>query len=131
MHTTPSGKQSLAGAADGADKTPFVASRGANREGERARAYGQHALERAEGTLEEWRDNVDPVVNKLATKAQELARQSLDMASEASHKAQQSLSRYADVTTRYVAQQPMRSVLIAAAVGAAVALLVAATRQRR
>ncbi len=128
MHATPSGKQSLAGSADGLDKSLYAAGR---REGERARAQGQAALEQAQDTLHEWRDNVDPVVQKLATKAQDLARQSLDMASEASQKAQRSLSRYADVTTRYVAQQPMRSVLIAAGVGAAVALLVAALRQRR
>ncbi|TAG32947.1 MAG: hypothetical protein EAZ34_08900 [Polaromonas sp.] len=46
-------------------------------------------------------------------------------------KARQSLSRCASATTGYVAEQPMRSVLIAAAAGAAVALLVASSRQRR
>ena len=45
-------------------------------------------------------------------------------------RAEQSLKRAADVTTRYVSEQPVRSILVAAAVGAAVALLVANNRQR-
>jgi ElaB/YqjD/DUF883 family membrane-anchored ribosome-binding protein len=41
------------------------------------------------------------------------------------------MHRYADATTRYVANEPLKAVLIAAAVGATVALLVAsAVRQR-
>lgn len=95
------------------------------------RDYANHALDKAENKVRELRGEVDPLVDMLASKAQKLARQSLDMAAEAKDKAQQSLSRYASATTHYVAEQPMRSVLIAAAVGAAVALLVANSRQRR
>lgn len=95
------------------------------------RDYANHALDKAENKVRELRGDVDPLVDMLASKAQKLARQSLDMAAEAKDKAQQSLSRYASATTHYVAEQPMRSVLIAAAVGAAVALLVASSRQRK
>lgn len=94
------------------------------------RAYANDALDRAEDKVRELRGNVDPMIEALATKAQKLARQSLDMAAEAKEKAQQSLSRYASATTQYVSEQPVRSVLIAAAVGAAVALLVSASRNR-
>ncbi len=99
--------------------------------GERTRSYAHEALDQAEEKIREMRHSVDPMVDKMSLKAQKLARQSLDMAAEARQKAQDSLSRYADVTTRYVSEQPMRSVLIAAAVGAAVALLVSASRNRR
>lgn len=95
------------------------------------RDYANHALDKAESKVRELRGDVDPLVDMLASKAQKLARQSLDMAAEAKDKAQQSLSRYASATTHYVAEQPLRSVLIAAAVGAAVALLVASSRQRK
>lgn len=94
------------------------------------RAYANDALDRAEDKVRELRGNVDPMIEALATKAQKLARQSLDMAAEAKEKAQQSLSKYATATTQYVSEQPVRSVLIAAAVGAAVALLVSASRNR-
>ncbi|RYX90866.1 MAG: hypothetical protein EOO28_27765 [Comamonadaceae bacterium] len=94
------------------------------------RSYANDALDQAESKVRELRGNVDPMVDMLASKAQQLARQSLDLAAEAKDRAQQSLTRYANVTSRYVSEQPMRSVLIAAAVGATVALLVAAARKQ-
>ena len=94
------------------------------------RNFANDALDKAEDKVRELRGNIDPLVDQLASKAQKLARQSLDMASEAKDRAQQSFNRAADVTTRYVAEQPLRSVLIAAAVGAAVALLVSAARKQ-
>lgn len=94
------------------------------------RDYANQALDKAEDKVRELRGTVDPLVDMLASRAQKLARQSLDMAAEAKDKAQQSLSRYASVTTHYVSEQPVRSVLIAAAVGAAVALLVSSARHR-
>ena len=94
------------------------------------RDYANQALNKAEDKVRELRGSVDPLVDMLASRAQKLARQSLDMAAEAKDKAQQSLSRYASVTTHYVSEQPVRSVLIAAAVGAAVALLVSSARHR-
>jgi ElaB/YqjD/DUF883 family membrane-anchored ribosome-binding protein len=93
---------------------------------ELTRSYAKEALDQAEGKIRELRGSVDPMVDKLADTAQKLARQSMDMATEAKHKAEESMARYAGMTTKYVSEQPMRSVLIAAAVGAAIALLVAA-----
>ena len=94
------------------------------------RDYANHALDKAEDKVRELRSNVDPLVDRLSAKAQQLARQSFDMAAEAKDMAQKSLSRYSAVTSQYVSEQPVRSVLMAAAVGAAVALLVASSRQR-
>ena len=94
------------------------------------REIANDVLDHAEKKVRDLRGSVDPVVDMLASRAQKLARQSLDMASEARERAQQSLTRAADATTRYVSEQPLRSVLIAAAVGASVALLIAATRDR-
>lgn len=94
------------------------------------REYANDALDKAENKLREFSSNIDPTVNMLASKAQKLAQQSFDMASEAKERAQQQLKRAAGATTQYVAEQPLRSVLIAAAVGAGVALLISATRNR-
>lgn len=94
------------------------------------RDYASQGLDKAEDKVRELRGSVDPLVDMLASRAQKLARQSLDMAAEAKEKAQQSLTRYANATTHYVSEQPVRSVLIAAAVGAAVALLVSSARNR-
>ena len=96
-----------------------------------ARSYAHDALDDAQDKLQEMRHSVDPMVDKLASSAQKLVRQSMDMANQAKQKAQDSLSRYAEVTTKYVADQPVRSVLIAAAVGATVALLVSSARSHK
>jgi len=94
------------------------------------RNYANDALDKAESKVREFSSNIDPTVNMLATKAQKLAQQSFDMASEAKERAQQQFKRAAGATTQYVSEQPLRSVLIAAAVGAGVALLISATRHR-
>lgn len=95
------------------------------------RSYANEAFDKAESKVRDLRGSVDPVVDMLASKAQHLARQSLDLAAEAKDRAQRSLSNAAGATSRYVADQPLRSVLIAAAVGAGVALLISSARQRQ
>ena len=97
---------------------------------ESTREHANLALDKAESRVRELRGSVDPMVEMLASKAQKMARQSLDLASEAKERAEKSFKHAADATTRYVSEQPMRSVLIAAAVGAAVALLVSTSRHR-
>ena len=103
---------------------------GASQASESTHEYAHQALDKAENRLRQLRGNVDPVVDMLASKAQKMAQHSLDLASEARVRAEQSLKRAAGVTSRYVAEQPVRSILIAAGVGAGVALLVATARQR-
>lgn len=92
--------------------------------------YASQAMDKAENAAHQFRSEAEPKLDLLAAKAQKLARQSMDMATDAKDKAQEALSRYSAVTTRYVSEQPMRSVLIAAAVGASVALLVSLARGR-
>ncbi|MEO7160936.1 MAG: hypothetical protein ABIX00_10645 [Polaromonas sp.] len=97
---------------------------------ESTREHANQVLDKAESKVRELRGSVDPMVDMLASKAQKMARQSLDLASEAKERTEKSLKQAADATTRYVSEQPMRSVLMAAAVGATVALLVSASRHR-
>lgn len=104
---------------------------GASHAADATREHAHEALDKAESRLRQLRGNVDPVVDMLASRAQKMAQHSLDLASEAKDRAEESLKRAAGVTTRYVSEQPVRSILIAAGVGAAVALLVAASRQQR
>ena len=94
------------------------------------REQANQALELAENKVHALRGHVDPLVELLASKAQKMARQSLDVASEARERAERSMKHAADTTTRYVSEQPMRSVLIAAAVGGAIALLISTSRNR-
>lgn len=126
MHNLPS----LSDAADRADRRLEQAAHHA----ERAHRQVERAL--TSGTSPDalrerrWTGRTDPLVSRLSETARQLARHSMDMASNAGQSAKASLNRYADTTTGYIAQQPVRSVLIAAAVGAGVALLLAAGRKR-
>ena len=97
---------------------------------ETTRDFANDNLDKAEDKVRTLRESIDPVVDMLTTKAQRMARQSLDIAAQAKERAQQSMTRATDATTRYVSEQPLRSVLIAAGVGAVVALLVSALRNR-
>ena len=68
---------------------------------------------------------------QLATRVQQAVQRGLEAASAAVRKAQRQIEQAAEVTGKYIADQPMRSVLVAAAAGAAItALIVLASRRR-
>ena len=94
------------------------------------RDFANTTLDQAENKVREFRHNIDPVGDMLAATAHKLARQSLDMATDAKDYAQHALNRAAKVSSRYVSDQPVRSVLLAAAVGAVVATLISYARGR-
>ena len=75
-------------------------------------------------------NRIDPMVDLMAVTAQKLAKQSMNMAADAKEYAQHAMNRASKASTQYVSEQPVRSVLIAAAVGAAVAVLVTSMRSR-
>ena len=54
-----------------------------------------------------------------------------DRALKAKHRAMWAMGDYASASTRYVSEHPLKTAMIAAAVGAAVAGLVIAMRHRR
>ena len=100
-------------------------------------AYADEATASAERALESTRQLASQVLERASEKVRDLrsgagnlATRGVDAASEAAALAQKQLSRYADVTGRYVSQQPVKSVLIAVAAGATIAALVVAARRR-
>lgn len=94
------------------------------------RNYANHALDAADDTIHNLSSSVKPALDKMSKKAGEYAHQGMDMAVHAKDRARDSLSHYSAATSRYVADKPVQSVLIAAAVGAVVAMLVSSTRVR-
>ena len=75
-------------------------------------------------------NRMEPVVDLMAVTAQKLAKQSMEMATDAKEYAQHAINHASKASKQYVAEQPVRSVLMAAAVGAAVAVLVTTLRSR-
>lgn len=119
-NTNPNSRQALDGALHGADKAIDA-----------TRQYAHDAVETVESKIHSLRGNVEPAIDKLANKAQHLAHQGMDAAVYAKERAQDSLVRYSDATSRYVTRQPVRSVLMAAAVGAVLALLLSPSRSSK
>ncbi|GAA4341718.1 hypothetical protein GCM10023165_22720 [Variovorax defluvii] len=96
------------------------------------RAYAQNAVNAAGEKVRDLRRDAEPTVEQLAARVQQAVQRGLDAASTTSARAQRRLEQAADVTGRYIADQPVRSVLIAAAAGAAItALIVLASRRSR
>lgn len=98
---------------------------------ETTRAYAQNAVNAAGEKVRDLRREAEPTVEQLAARVQQAVQRGLDAASTTSAAAQRRLEAAADVTGKYIADQPVRSVLVAAAAGAAItALIVLASRRR-
>jgi ElaB/YqjD/DUF883 family membrane-anchored ribosome-binding protein len=96
------------------------------------RAYAQNAVNAAGEKVRDLRREAEPTVEQLAARVQQAVQRGLDAASTTSARAQRRLEQAADVTGRYIADQPVRSVLVAAAAGAVItALIVLASRRSR
>ena len=103
----------------------------ANEAVESTRAYARNAVNAAGEKVRDFRGQVEPAVEQLANRVQQAVQRGLESASKTSARAQRQLEQAADVTGKYITDQPVRSVLIAAAAGAAItALLVLASRSR-
>lgn len=115
--TTPNSSKSLrAGASSYADEARGATSHALDS----TKQFASQAIEKAGETVRDLRHGVKDLAGKGATSV-----------GEATAAAQRQLGHYAQSTTRYVAEQPLKSALIAAAVGAAVAALVLAWRRNR
>ena len=96
------------------------------------RAYAQNAVDSAGQKVRSLRSDMEPAVEQIASRVQQAVQRGLEAASKTGVRAQERFGEAAQVTTRYIADQPVRSVLVAAAAGAAItALLVLATRRSR
>ena len=94
---------------------------GAEQAVQSTRRMANEALDKAESSVKRMKDEVDPVIDDLAARAQEFASRSINYCAETSERARRQLNQAADATCRYVADQPGKSMLIAAAAGAAFA----------
>ncbi|MCM2253479.1 MAG: hypothetical protein NDJ19_14050 [Ramlibacter sp.] len=92
---------------------------------------GAHALETTRNLASQAMERAGETVRDLRYGASDLARRGATTVGDATAAAQRQLGHYAQATGRYVSEQPVKSALIAAAVGAAVAALVLALRRNR
>jgi ElaB/YqjD/DUF883 family membrane-anchored ribosome-binding protein len=104
---------------------------GASDDSDAALSAGAHAFETTRHLASQAIEKAGETVRDLRYGATDLARKSASTVSDATAAAQRQLGHYAQVTGRYVSEEPVKSALIAAAIGAAVAALVLAMRRNR
>jgi ElaB/YqjD/DUF883 family membrane-anchored ribosome-binding protein len=92
-----------------------------------AHSYADDALSTASQALEK----AGETVRELRSGARDLAGKGLSSVSDKAAAAQRQLGHYIEATGRYASDQPVKTALIAAAVGAIVAGVIIAARRRR
>lgn len=91
---------------------------------ETTRNAANNTLEKADEGVRALRSRTDPAIDDLAARAQELAARSIDYCAETSARARRQMQEAAEATTKYVVEQPGKSLVLAAASGAALATLI-------
>jgi ElaB/YqjD/DUF883 family membrane-anchored ribosome-binding protein len=127
MSTTKPVEQTTSSLADGAahhaDNAIHATQRAANQ-----------ALDQLSSKVHEVSDQAAPMINRFSAQAEALTHRVVDAVRDGSKRARQQASNAAGSTVNYIKEEPVKSVLIAAAAGAALfaitKLLVARNRDR-
>jgi len=91
-------------------------------------------LDQLSDKVAEVRDQAAPVLDRVTAQAQALAKRSAQAVRETSQQLRDNAARVSDNTVGYIKDEPLKSILIAAAAGAALMALVtllARSRDRR
>jgi ElaB/YqjD/DUF883 family membrane-anchored ribosome-binding protein len=99
-----------------------VSDQGANLADNAARTT-QRAVDDAAGsltnTIEDLRSQAGPLINRVSTQAEAAARRGMEAVRDSSQQLREKAQRATDTTVAYVKDEPVKSMLIAAATGAA------------
>lgn len=88
------------------------------------RRVANDALDSMESGVDSLRETVPAAFSRAAAQVEEITRRGLDRAKEASMGMRDQVYKAGDRTVGYIKDEPVKAVLVAAATGAAVALLV-------
>lgn len=133
MNNTPAGNNPKATEAADAAKDMVSHAADAAKEGVAAtRKTASQAMDKAQESLQAAEQQINPVIDDLAARAQDLANRSIHFCADSSERARRQFQHAAEATSRYVVDQPGKSLMLAAAAGAAVATaLLWGSRSRR
>jgi len=95
------------------------------------RQAAQNAIDRADSAFNTARDQTATTVARLASQAESLARRGADVVRDSALQVRERATNVGDQTVRYVKDEPVKSVLIAAAAGATLMALVSLVRSAR
>ncbi|HEU5297551.1 MAG TPA: hypothetical protein VFU71_22430 [Burkholderiaceae bacterium] len=94
-----------------------------------ARRVGDQALDNLSSTARDLREQAAPVLERAGEQVSALAQRGVDAVRERSLQMRERAARASDSTSTYIRDEPLKSVLIAAAAGAALMVLVGLLRK--
>ena len=83
-----------------------------------------NALDKLSDKVDSARDQVAPLINRLSTQAESAARRGVEAVRDTSAQLREKAIKASDSTVGYIKDEPVKSMLIAAATGAALMALV-------
>ena len=95
---------------------------------ETARTLANDALDKADAKVRTLRDDIRPAIDAVSSRVQDMAARGKAAAAQTREQTREKVNEYADRTSAYVQDQPLKSMAIAAAAGALVALLLGRRR---
>lgn len=91
---------------------------------EQAHGAANQAIDSLTEKASNVKDQAAPVLNRVAAKAEELAKRSADVMRDRGAYVKERAARASDMTVGYIKDEPVKSILIAAAAGAAITALI-------
>ncbi|MCA0239322.1 MAG: hypothetical protein LCI02_00565 [Proteobacteria bacterium] len=91
---------------------------------ENTRDLVNNGLDTLESGIEKLREAAPSVLSRAAAQVEDLTRRSMDRARHATHQVKEQVAKAGDRSADYIRDEPVKSVLIAAVAGAAVAALI-------
>jgi len=107
----------------GTDTVADQAAQGADNAIKATQRTAHEAIDQLSDKASELRDRAAPIINRVATQAEQLARRSADAVRDTSQQLRDRAARVSDSTLGYVKDEPVKSILMAAAAGAALMAL--------
>lgn len=107
------------------------AARKADQALETTKRVAGDALDSLQDGVHSLRDDLPSALTRTAHQVEDLARRGIERAKQTSANVRDQVSRGGDATRAYIQDEPMKSVVIAAAAGAALALVVSWLGRRR
>ena len=109
--------------ADKAHDVTDEAVKGAHDAVKATREGANAAIDKAEDKVKQWSSELDPVISDMAAKAQALAEKGINYCATTGTRLREQMDGATVATTRYVTEQPGKSLMIAAATGSLLTMI--------
>lgn len=129
MKTAPSASMTSVDGSHGAGL--HTAGNSAERASERSRDVANQTFDQLANAVESARSSAVPAIERLTSGAESMAHRSIEVARAKSQQMREQANLATEKTVGYVRQEPVKSLLIAAAAGALLGLLFSSSKRDR